>query len=178
MSVRGTTTAHTRNKCDTFIRRYTNKYLIRIRMLVITPYNVLSYKRDWLLAQKITIIGSSIPWKHCKLVRMGSVDDHGIREFIWSYMNFIYVCMVLETAIIEIQNMSLGCSCNKPSRKRTNTMNYSSIGFLSCLAIWIALYLLSPSDRFWPFQYVDLSAPCFMKMWKNNMSIMWLGKPV
>ena len=44
----------------------------------------------------ITIIGSSIPWKHCKFVRKSSFDDHGIRDFIGSYMKFIYVCMVLE----------------------------------------------------------------------------------
>ena len=127
----------------------------------------------------ITIIGSSIPWKHCKFVRKSSFDDHGIRDFIWSYMKFIYVCMVLENAITETKYNPQGCSCNNPSLERTNAMNYSSIGFLPCLAIWISLYLLSPSDRFWPFQYVGLSAaPCFMKMWKNNMSVMWLGKPV
>ena len=60
MSVRGTTTAHTRNKWDTFIRRYTNKYLIRSMMLVFTPYNVLSYKRDWFLAQKTQLDQSQL----------------------------------------------------------------------------------------------------------------------
>ena len=60
MNIRGTTTPNTRNKWDKFIRRYTNKYLIRIRMLVITPYNDLSYKRDWFLAQKTKLDQSQL----------------------------------------------------------------------------------------------------------------------